>query len=118
MVKDLKQKIIDSIKNLVTLEIVTAVGGITSVSKSDTTGGGGVKSLDIDLSKDAKVMLTKIDILQGDIKTVYDEEFVTGKYQNLKAFHTEREKEGYNIIKQNIEILKKLLKLITDQSEA
>ena len=109
--ENLKAKIIQSIENLVTLEIVTAVG---SVKPSE---GGKGKSAELDHSKNPKVIQTKIDLLQGDIETIYDEAFVTGDYQNLKNFHALREKEGYDIVMRNIEALEKLLKLIASQSE-
>ncbi len=109
---DLKKKIVDSIQNLVTLEIVTAVGQIQLEAKENRPEDAERSFPDLDYEKDPKVMLTKIDLLQGDITTVYDEEFVTGEYQQLKAYHAAREKEGYDIVQKNIETLEKLLKLV------
>ena len=109
MTIDLKKKIMDSIENLVTLEIITAV------SQPDAGEKGAAPSSDP--FEASKKMTTRIDLLQGDIKTLYDEEFVTGKYQALRAFHTEREKEGYHIVMQNIAALEKLLKLAMGESE-
>ncbi|VEN74698.1 conserved hypothetical protein [Candidatus Desulfarcum epimagneticum] len=106
MTIDLKQKIMDSIENLVTLEIITAV------SHPDAGEKGAADPFD-----GSRKMTTRIDLLQGDIKTLYDEEFVTGKYQALRAFHTEKEKEGYQIVMQNIAALEKLLKLAMGESE-
>ncbi|MDM8515985.1 hypothetical protein QUF76_07285 [Desulfobacterales bacterium HSG16] len=109
MASDLKDKIVKSIENLVTLEIVTAVG---HVRFDDEDGKEGTNLPDLDYSKDHKVILTKIDLLQGDIKTIYDEEFVNGEYENLKAYHAAREKEGYGIIEKNVAALEKLLNLV------
>lgn len=92
-------RIKEAITNLVTLEIVTAVGEVKEVNG---------KSLEIDLSKNPSIILTKIDLLQGDIKTVYHENFVTGEYKELKEFHKLREEQGHEIIKNNIETLKKI----------
>lgn len=114
MAKDLKEKIMESVENLVTLEIMTAVGHVAGPSGGSDEG----RSLpDLDYDRNPKMILTKIDLLQGDIKTVYHEDFVTGDYQELKAFHAAREKEGYNIIQQNIEALKSLLKMVDEHSE-
>ncbi len=111
MASDLKDRIEKSIENLVTLEIVTAVGQVQFDGKE---GCEKTNLPDLDYSKDYKVILTKIDLLQGDIKTVYDEAFVNGEYENLKAYHAAREKEGYGIIEKNVAALEKLLNLIKD----
>ncbi|MDM8536289.1 hypothetical protein QUF70_06010 [Desulfobacterales bacterium HSG17] len=117
MSKDLKTKIKESIQNLTTLEIITAVGQVKHKSKGDTEENQ--NSLpDLDYEHEPKIILTKIDLLQGDIKTVYNEEFVTGNYQNLRDFHAEREKQGYEIIQKNINALERLLNLVNAHSEA
>ena len=97
----------EALKNLVTLEIITAVGPV-KIEEGFA---------DIDPEGDPKVILSKIDLLQGDIKTVYDEEYVTGNYKELKEFHKEREKEGHAIIKGNIATIKELLMLLKSENE-
>jgi len=113
--KDLKTRIRESIRNLATLEIITAVGHVRFVHEDDPENGAGKP--DLDYERDPKVILTKIDLLQGDIKTVYNEEFVTGNYQALRDFHAEREKEGYDIVLKNIAALERLLNLVNAHSE-
>ncbi len=114
MAKDLKKKIMESIENLVTLDIMTAVGHVAGPAGGSEEG----RNLpDLDYEKNPKMILTKINLLQGDIKTVYHEAFVTGEYQELRAFHATREKEGYKIVLQNIAVLERLLKMITEHSE-
>lgn len=88
-----------AINELVTLRIVTAVGEITKDEKGVPV---------IDYSQNPRIILTSINLIQGDITTVFHEEFVTGKYQSLQVFHAAREKEGYELIKKNIEVLEKL----------
>lgn len=110
---NLKNKIMNSIENLVSLEIITAVGQV-NVKSDDTVD----KKLNVDCGPNTKAIFTKIDMLQGDISTVYDEEFVSGDYQALKQFHALREKEGHEIVRQNIENLKSLLKMIRDNEGA
>ncbi len=98
---------LDNIKNafqdLVTLEIITAVGEVELNIKDKKLVATGIKD-----GENCKTILTKIDLLQGDIQTVYAPEFVTGEYQSLKEFHKNREDQGYKIIQDNIETLKKL----------
>lgn len=115
MSKELKDKIRESIKNLVTLEIITAVGDIRHSAEDSEEDSAHLPDIDYDL--DPKIILTKIDLLQGDIKTVYNEEFVTGKYQALREFHAEREKQGYEIIEKNIAVLERLMSLINASGE-
>lgn len=112
MLKDLKARIRESIQNLVTLEIVTAVGHVAF-----TADDGGRRRPDLDYDRDPKVILTQIDLLQGDIKTVYNEEFVTGNYQGLKEFHARREREGYEMIQKNMAALERLLTLVNAHIE-
>ncbi len=107
-------KIKDSLNNLVTLEIITAVGQVRLKPKSGSSQDPERSFPDLDYDKNPKVILTKIDLLQGDIKTVFHEEFVTGNYQSLKDFHADREKEGYEIVHKNLAALKELLEMVQD----
>jgi hypothetical protein len=95
-------KIQAALENSVTLEIITAVGQIK---------GGPEKNAEIDWTKNPTVMLTKINLLQGDIETVFDPAYVTGDYQALRDFHADREKEGYDIVQKNLQALKELFNL-------
>jgi hypothetical protein len=98
--ENLVDRIKKSLDNLATLEIITAVGPVTRKSENEP----------LELLDQAKssVILTRINLLQGDITTVYHEDFVTGRYQELKNFHADREKEGYEIVKKNLEALEDL----------
>jgi hypothetical protein len=107
--KELIARIKDAIGNLVTLEIVTAVGDVKFQPKSAEEKDKIVAT--IDYSKEPKSILTRVDLLQGDIQTVFHEEFVTGNYKELKEFHAAREKEGHKIIKENLAALEKLFQL-------
>lgn len=100
-------RIKEALENLVTLEVITAVGQVKF-------GGPGTQNPDLDTDKDYKLILTKIDLLQGDIKTVYDPEFVTGNYRELKEFHKSREEQGHQLVKDNLAALKSLFDLVMD----
>lgn len=115
MSDDLKTRIRRSLENLTTLEIITAVGHVRY-----RPGEGAEEDRrfpDLDYERDPKVILSKIDLLQGDIKTVYNEEFVTGDYQGLREFHAAREREGHDIIRKNMEALERLWNLINARGE-
>ncbi len=96
------EKIKNALDNLVTLEIITTVGGIKKE--------GDKFAPDIDLAT-AKVMLTRIDLLQGDITTTINEAFVSGPLAPLRDFHEAKVKEGYGIVQKNIEALERLARL-------
>jgi hypothetical protein len=99
---DLLERIKSALDNIVTLEIVTAVGGIKK------EGEKVAPNLDY---QNAQVMLTKINLLQGDITTVVNEAFVSGPYQALREYHEAKAKEGYEIVQKNITTLEQLAKL-------
>jgi hypothetical protein len=94
-----------AINNLVTLEIVTAVGKVKAT-------GTGKRHLDVAWDDEPVAILTQVDLLQGDIKTCFHEDFVTGKYASLRDFHETREKQGHQIVKDNIQALKELLEFV------
>ena len=99
------KKIKNALENLITLEIITAVGQVDFNAENGP---------DLDFGKDPKVILSKINLLQGDIKTVYDPEFITGNYGELKDFHKTREEMGHQMIKDNLDALMRLFNLAKD----
>lgn len=104
---DLYAKLESSLENLVTLEIVTAVGLV----QPTTRDANGVK-VQAKTDAGAKLLRTSIDLVQGDITTEMDPAFVTGPYQDLREFHKAREAQAMEIVKGNIEAVKALVALI------
>jgi len=104
-VADIIKKIQDHIEKMVTLEITTAVGEVTM---DPATGKATV---------DGPAMVSKIDLLQGDILTGMHTEFVTGQYVDLRAFHEERVKAGQAIVEGNIKALQALIELFKKANE-
>jgi hypothetical protein len=90
--KNLGRRILQSIENLVTLNIETIVN-------------------DGDI---AKKMSSTINLIDGDITTEFDIAFVTGDLKELRDYHTQREGQGHQIIKDNIEALEHLIQLFTN----
>jgi hypothetical protein len=87
--KNLAERILQSIENLVTLNINTIVDD------------AGIK----------KTMTSTINLIDGDITTEFDIAFVTGDIKELRDYQTQREAEGHQIIKDNIDALGKLIDL-------
>jgi len=102
---------INDIKNdlekLKTLEIRTIIGNVEYEPKNKK-----IKEAD-----GAKVIVTQIDLLEGDIVTAFGEDFLKPPYDEIRKYHTEREKQGQEIIASNIKILKDFVELIKDINE-
>lgn len=107
---DLWKKLLSAADELVKLDIVTAVGPLKWQEEDEKTGQKG--KYVPEGGTPTKVMHTRLDLLQGDIVTQMDEEFATGKFQALRDYHAEREKQGHKIIADNIQTLKSLLELL------
>jgi hypothetical protein len=104
---DLRQRIIDSIENLTTLETVTVVGGIDY----DPARGWGHAA---EAGGAAVGMLTKKRLLDGDVTTVIHPDLLTGDLAALRAFHLEREKAGDLVVETNLAAVKALFELATN----
>jgi hypothetical protein len=96
-------KVRDSLSKLVTLDIQTVVGHVSQGSLQTST---------LTYDADAKILLTRVNLLEGDSTTVFPPELLTDEYQSLRAFHTDQVKEGHAIIQGNIAALEKLLALV------
>ena len=103
-----EEKFIDKLKtaldNLVTLQIVTSVGKV-SVTYEDK------KISSINIGEGNQSIVSQFDLLQGDITTAFDSGLMTDAMKDLRDFHTSREKEGLQRVKDNIDALKELFNL-------
>lgn len=113
MLQDLTKRIADSLDRLLTLEIITAVGTV------DPKQSGDPNWPDLAAVEQPQMIVSKINLLNGDIRTIFGEAFITGDYKSLVDYHTTREKQGFEIINNNIAALKALLQLARglDKSE-
>ncbi|MBM3226359.1 MAG: hypothetical protein FJZ47_21560 [Candidatus Tectomicrobia bacterium] len=73
------ERVRSALDNWSTLEILTVVGRVTRQAGQTTP--------DIDSTQDAKILLTRVQLLQGDITTVFPPECLTDEYQMLRDFH-------------------------------
>lgn len=104
------RKLENSLNQLVTLNIVTAVGTAKVDIKSDESGGALTK-LEVG-DAGTKVIWTAINLVQGDITTVVDPEFQGDAGRELREFHKSRESQGLEIMHRNISALKELVSLL------
>jgi hypothetical protein len=56
--------------------------------------------------------MTQIDLLEGDITTVFSEAFLTPPLDKIREYHAEREKQGHAVIEANIRALTGLMNLL------
>ena len=94
----LADRIKNSLANLVTLEIVTAVG------RPDP------ETLEPSYGQD-RVMISKINLLDGDITNVIDEAFVSGELEPLRSFHETQVVKGEQIVRGNLKALRELYEM-------
>jgi hypothetical protein len=93
----------DSIKNLKTLEIRTVIGNF----KWDEA-----QKRIVYKDEEVKLIMTQIDLLEGDITTSFSEEFLRPPYDEIRKYHAEREKQGHEIIEGNLKALRELVELV------
>lgn len=96
-------KVIEKIENLKTLEIRTIIGEFK----------WNEKTMRIEYKEDeVKMIMTQIDLLEGDITTVFSDDFLKEPYEKIRDYHAEREKRGQEIIDGNLKALKELITLL------
>lgn len=62
----------------------------------------------------AKLMVTRIDLIDGDVINIVDPAFVNGDLQNIREFHNEQVQKGNDIIVRNIDAIISLAEKIRD----
>ena len=92
-----------AVENLVELRIVTAIGSVKQ-------GGGNRPEPDIDFAHNPDVILTKIDLVQGDITTIISPNLMAPEFDDLRDFHAAREAQGLDIVRKNVDTVIELLK--------
>ena len=92
-----------AIANATTLQIVTAIGPVARDDNGDPA---------LVIGDESKIMLTRYDLVDGDITTVMDPAFVDGPpYDKLREFHQKQVDTGLQRVSSNIDALKKLYEL-------
>jgi len=107
--RKLAQQILDKLNELATLEIITGVGDTTEFKLGQESGTRAevFKNLEIE-----KIILTRIDLVQGDITTVYHQDYIgNDDLVFLRDYHDQQRDKGHEIVKENIEAVVSLIEL-------
>lgn len=91
----------NAMENLVTLDIRTIVGDVNIDDKGKLRPAAG-----------AKQMVSRMNLLQGDITTAFPEDFLQPPLDNVRNFHALRERQGMDIVQGNIKALQHFIGLI------
>jgi hypothetical protein len=100
--------LINSLKAVQELQIVTVVGQVT------VTDAFVPASRRIELAQEQKAMVTSISLLQGDVTNALDESFTPGKDDALREFHERQVRLGNDIVNRNLRLLKDMVSDIID----
>lgn len=106
------QQAIDQLNELKTLRVSTYIGAFkpgTSISEADMKSDQGqdkaFSSIDLEDS-----MLSKIDLLQGDMTTTMTKKFEENEV--LREYHIKREEQAHDIVNRNLQVLESVGDLI------
>lgn len=103
-IDDILQKIEDGISDVTQLKIQTVMGKleIDNTNKIDFVPGQEING-----------MISKIDLIDGDITTQITEKFYE-KYPELVQFHQSREAKGHEIIEGNMAALSAIVNTLRE----
>lgn len=103
-IEELLQKIEAGINDLTQLKIQTVMGLLVTDDKNNINFAPG---------KEIEGMISKIDLLDGDITTQITEKFYQ-KYPELVQFHQSREARGHEIIAENVKALSAIVNTLRE----
>lgn len=92
----------DALSNLVNLDVRTVVGDYEQTEQGIVPG------------PDAKSIITRINLLGGDITTAFSSEFLDTPLDDVRDFHSMREEHALEIVQGNIQALQQLVTLISN----
>lgn len=106
LLEKVSKKIAEVIDNVATLRITTVIGNVKL-----SNDGQIPEALAYDGA--VKVLVSHINMLQGDVITVLPAEVLTEEpYKALQTFHAAQIQEGQNIVKANLDMLHDLFSKI------
>jgi hypothetical protein len=109
--ENLFERIESAVEDMTTLKIVTAVGNVT-ISEENKSGDGKGTKRRTEKYENAKAIITRIDLIDGDFETTIDAAFTTAGDANYSAIyqdHMARINDGHGIVEKNIATLKMLI---------
>ena len=95
-----------ALDDIINLDIRTVVGDFAHDDKGRIVGKQG-----------SKEMVTRINLLAGDVTTAFSEEILDDSLKEVRNFHSQREAQGLDIIRSNINTLYSLTRLIKTLDE-
>lgn len=95
----------EAFNDLKELKIVTLVGKAKMVNGQVTFG--------YEDQAEVEAMVSRIGLFDGDVKTEMTEKFVN-EYDQLREFHMLKERQGFDIIKRNVEVVEKIGNMVFD----
>ena len=112
--EQLYDKVEAAVADLTTLKVVTAVGDV-NVSQKVVEKDGAKSETHTETYQNAKAILSRIDLIDGDIMTVIDEVFVNEEsYRTVRDDHLERIQSAQEIVEANVKLLKSLVDAVGD----
>lgn len=99
--------LIDGLKNLSTLTVRTYVGKFNL----EEPGVNGASAYRLVPDPNCKKIISLIDLIDGDIQTGMDEDFLSAPYEQMRAYHSQREDQAHAIIKENVAVVKELVEM-------
>ena len=110
----LYDKIENAVSDLTTLKVITAVGNV-DVSQTAVDENGKKQIVRAETYKNAKAILSTIDLIDGDISTVMDEAFVNDAgYAGIRDDHLLRVQDAQAIVDKNLKTLLDMVKTVGD----
>jgi hypothetical protein len=91
----------NAMDNLVNLDIRTIVGDVTIDDKGKMQPNAGSKQI-----------VSRMNLLDGDITTAFPEEFLQAPLDSVRSFHGLRERQAMDIVQGNIKALQHFIGLI------
>lgn len=99
--------LIDGLKDLSTLTVKTYVGKFDVVEP----GIDGGTRFNLVPDPNCKKIVSMINLIDGDIQTGMDEDFLSAPYEQMRGYHAQREAQAHEIIAKNVAVIKELVGL-------
>lgn len=99
--------LINGLKDLSTLTVKTYVGKFDIVEP----GINGATRFNLAPDPNCKKIVSMVNLIDGDIQTGMDEDFLAAPYDQMRAYHTQRETQAHAIVTENVKVVKELVGL-------
>jgi len=101
-VSDFFQKVMDEIKDIQTLTVKTVIGELKHTANDQ---------YEFEQNSNVDGIISEINLLKGDTTTKMSKSFATN-HPDLRAYHLQKEKEGQEIMRKNLEVIRDLAKTL------